>query len=112
MSGPRITRMDTKTGSTEGLTNRAGKHSTLDTSLLCVSTAGREAGSSEPASASFGTVREYENFQLTNRGGRLIVWRHLPCPLRRQGAGQLRKRLPLLIFMGRPGRRLIERRRK
>ena len=44
MSSPRITRMDTKTGSTEGLTNRAGKHSTLGTSLPYVSTAGREAG--------------------------------------------------------------------
>jgi hypothetical protein len=51
MSSPRLTRMDTKTGSTEGLTNRAVKHSNLGTSLLCVSTAGREAGSSESASA-------------------------------------------------------------
>ena len=56
--------------------------------------------------------RKNDKFQLTNRGGRLNFWRHLSCPLRRQDAGQLRKRLPLLIFqeVAGPGRSLIERR--
>jgi hypothetical protein len=43
--------MDTKAGRNEELTNRAVKRFTSDTSLLCVSTAGREAGSSESALA-------------------------------------------------------------
>ena len=51
MNGPRITRMNTKTGSNEELTNRAVTCFTVGTSLLCVSTAGRKAGSAEPASA-------------------------------------------------------------
>ena len=51
MNGPQITRMDTITGRNEVLTNRAVKRFTFSTSLLCVSTAGREAGSSESASA-------------------------------------------------------------
>lgn len=56
--------------------------------------------------------QQNDKFQLTNRGGRLNFSRHLPCPLRRQGAGQLRKKLPLLIFQEAavPGRSLIERR--
>jgi len=51
MSNPRITRRDTNAGHNEELTNRAAKRFTFVTSLLCVSTAGREAGSAEPALA-------------------------------------------------------------
>lgn len=55
--------------------------------------------------------RQNDKFQLTNRGGRLNFSPHLPCPLWRRGAGQLRKRLPLLIFQeaAGPGPSLIER---
>jgi hypothetical protein len=51
MSLPRFTRMNTNAGRNEELTNRAAKRFTFGTSLLCVSTAGREAGSAEPALA-------------------------------------------------------------
>ena len=47
--------------------------------------------------------RQNDKFQWTNRGGRLNFSRHLPCLLRRQGAGQLRKRLPLLVFQAAAG---------
>jgi hypothetical protein len=103
MSGPRITRMDTKTGSTEGLTNRAVKHSTLDTSLLCVSAAGREAGSSEPASASFGTGREYENFQLTNRGREAYVLASSSLSASAAGRGAASKEAAPAHFHGAAG---------
>ena len=68
MSGPRIARMDTKTGSTGRPTNQVTQDSTNFTFLLCVSMAGRDAGSSGPASVFFATGREDEQFQLTNRG--------------------------------------------
>jgi hypothetical protein len=45
--------MDTKTRRNEELTNWAVKRFTFGTSLLCVSTAEREAGSAEPALAFF-----------------------------------------------------------
>ena len=48
---PRITRLDTKIPRNEGLTNRAVRRFTPGTSLLCVSTAGREAGFTELALA-------------------------------------------------------------
>ena len=48
---PRITRLDTKIPRNEELAKRAVRRFTPGTSLLCVSTAGREAGVTESALA-------------------------------------------------------------
>ena len=64
MSSPRITRMDTKTGSAEGLTNREREAYVLASSSLSASAAGRGAASKEAAPAHFSGAAE----RLTSAG--------------------------------------------
>jgi hypothetical protein len=103
MRSPRITRMDTNAERTKGLTYNRGAMIIAGTSLLFVSTAGREPGSSEPASASFGTGREYENFQLTNRGREAYVLASSSLSASAAGRGAASKEAAPAHFHGAAG---------
>jgi hypothetical protein len=64
MSGPRNTRMATKTGELDGLTNRGREAYALESSSLSASAAGRGAASKEAAPVHFSGAAE----RLTSAG--------------------------------------------